>query len=116
MSEQKSYKDGESCGHPGCLSHVSHPCEGCGRQRGTDFQDRAYRAFIEALGTDKAEPRVLFYAGWNAAMDRAVERIKGLLDFVEATDRVKRRLVERHGWRQEDADNFLSNVLHEVRS
>jgi hypothetical protein len=24
-------RDGEPCGHPGCLSHVSHPCEGCGR-------------------------------------------------------------------------------------
>jgi hypothetical protein len=23
--------DGEPCDHPGCLSHVSHPCEGCGR-------------------------------------------------------------------------------------
>lgn len=25
---------GEPCGHPGCLSHVSHPCEGCGRIAG----------------------------------------------------------------------------------
>ena len=25
------FKDGEPCTHPGCLSHVSHPCEGCGR-------------------------------------------------------------------------------------
>lgn len=25
------YLDGESCPHPGCLSHISHPCEGCGR-------------------------------------------------------------------------------------
>lgn len=24
-------RDFEPCGHPGCLSHVSHPCEGCGR-------------------------------------------------------------------------------------
>lgn len=24
-------KDGEPCSHPGCLSHISHPCEGCGR-------------------------------------------------------------------------------------
>lgn len=24
-------KDGEPCGHRGCLSHLSHPCEGCGR-------------------------------------------------------------------------------------
>lgn len=22
--------DGVPCGHPGCLSHVTHPCEGCG--------------------------------------------------------------------------------------
>jgi hypothetical protein len=26
--------DGVPCGHPGCLSHVSHPCEGCGRIAG----------------------------------------------------------------------------------
>jgi hypothetical protein len=23
--------DGVPCDHPGCLSHVTHPCEGCGR-------------------------------------------------------------------------------------
>lgn len=26
--------DGVPCKHPGCLSHVSHPCEGCGRIAG----------------------------------------------------------------------------------
>jgi hypothetical protein len=25
------YKDGEPCSHKGCLSHISHLCEGCGR-------------------------------------------------------------------------------------
>jgi hypothetical protein len=25
------FKDGEPCDHPGCLAHVSHPCEVCGR-------------------------------------------------------------------------------------
>lgn len=24
-------RDGEPCKHPGCLNHLSHPCEGCGR-------------------------------------------------------------------------------------
>jgi hypothetical protein len=24
-------REGEPCGHPGCLSHRTHPCEGCGR-------------------------------------------------------------------------------------
>ena len=25
---------GDPCDHPGCLHHVSHPCEGCGRIAG----------------------------------------------------------------------------------
>lgn len=27
-------RDREPCDHPGCLSHVTHPCEGCGRVAG----------------------------------------------------------------------------------
>ena len=30
----KLYKDGEPCPHAGCLHHMSHPCEGCGRVGG----------------------------------------------------------------------------------
>ena len=26
--------DGIPCSHPGCLNHVTHPCEGCGRIAG----------------------------------------------------------------------------------
>jgi len=28
---QIKYNDGQPCNHKGCLSHISHPCEGCGR-------------------------------------------------------------------------------------
>jgi hypothetical protein len=53
-------EDGKPCGHPGCLNHVSHPCEGCGRIGGrkmerTERADEArkqadrYAAFIETL-------------------------------------------------------------------
>jgi hypothetical protein len=28
------YLDGESCNHIGCLHHISHPCEKCGRIAG----------------------------------------------------------------------------------
>jgi len=31
VQNEPTLKDGEPCNHPGCLSHVSHPCEGCGR-------------------------------------------------------------------------------------
>jgi hypothetical protein len=30
----KTLRDGEPCNHSGCLSHVGHPCEGCGRIAG----------------------------------------------------------------------------------
>lgn len=29
-----TFRPGEACSHPGCLSHVTHPCEGCGRIAG----------------------------------------------------------------------------------
>jgi len=29
-----SLRDGEPCSHRGCLNHVTHPCEGCGRVAG----------------------------------------------------------------------------------
>jgi hypothetical protein len=29
-----TYRIGEPCFHPSCLSHISHPCEGCGRIAG----------------------------------------------------------------------------------
>jgi len=25
------YDQGQPCQHPGCLCHLTHPCEGCGR-------------------------------------------------------------------------------------
>src|ERR1019366_5691030 len=28
---EQPYRDGEPCKHKGCLSHITHPCEGCGR-------------------------------------------------------------------------------------
>lgn len=31
---RRSARDGAPCDHPGCLSHVTHPCEGCGRVAG----------------------------------------------------------------------------------
>ena len=35
------YNDGQPCEHNGCLNHISHPCEGCGRigGRGVVYYD-----------------------------------------------------------------------------
>jgi hypothetical protein len=32
--DMTTLKEGVPCEHPGCLSHLSHPCEGCGRTGG----------------------------------------------------------------------------------
>jgi hypothetical protein len=29
--KQVEIPDGMPCKHPGCLNHITHPCEGCGR-------------------------------------------------------------------------------------
>jgi len=34
VTVERELFDYQPCDHPGCLSHVSHPCEGCGRIAG----------------------------------------------------------------------------------
>lgn len=34
---KRDLKPGEPCDHPGCLSHITHPCEGCGRTAGKGY-------------------------------------------------------------------------------
>ena len=38
----KTYREGEPCEHPGCLRHVTHPCEGCGRIMGKALGAHAF--------------------------------------------------------------------------
>jgi len=43
----ENLEEGQPCKHPGCLSHVSHPCEGCGRVAG---RGKTYVQHLMALG------------------------------------------------------------------
>jgi len=52
------WKDGQPCNHPGCRNHISHPCEGCGRQlaRGqviNPFMLDTDRFFVKQQGEGK---------------------------------------------------------------
>ena len=56
--------DGEPCRHPGCLSHITHPCEVCGRIGGISepVTDDEIDRLAYALDGD--------YRGWEeSAMD-----------------------------------------------
>lgn len=40
-------KSGEACNHRGCLNHVSHPCDGCGRTAGQgDYDPKRGGSFL----------------------------------------------------------------------
>ena len=54
MKSAPKYKDGEPCGHPGCLSHITHPCENCGRIDG-----RPHKEVIE----ERLEKSILLHSG-----------------------------------------------------
>jgi hypothetical protein len=41
--------DHEPCSHPGCLNHVSHPCEGCGRTAGVRREGAPNTLTLETL-------------------------------------------------------------------
>jgi hypothetical protein len=51
----ESLPDGEPCDHPGCLSHISHPCEVCGRVGG--IRQKVYGE-LYALGEDGVDHKV----------------------------------------------------------
>lgn len=52
-------QEGEPCHHPGCLSHVTHPCEGCGRVAGRMPMKIGWRY------NWKGQPERLIYIGKN---------------------------------------------------
>ena len=40
------YQDRQPCDHPGCLNHITHPCEGCGRVAGHGI---VYKPWIDKI-------------------------------------------------------------------
>ena len=48
-------EDGVSCGQPGCLNSVSHPCEGCGRIAGVSRGQIPPKPFLQETEKDVAQ-------------------------------------------------------------
>lgn len=49
---------GEPCDHKGCLSHLSHPCEGCNRIAGRGDYDPEIRTFSNPELYTTPEPKL----------------------------------------------------------
>ena len=81
-------KDGEPCNHKGCLNHVTHPCDGCGRrgaglikqaQDSTNKKEKAKQVLedagfigreIESLINDLSEKRIAELEMVEAKLDK----------------------------------------------
>jgi len=84
-------QDGIPCGHPGCLNHVSHPCENCGRIAGRNCEgdyiifsrrDRKRIASIENNPTSEKVNKLLSQ-GWN------IVSVEEILDMIDEVKRLK---------------------------
>lgn len=55
-------RDGEPCSHRGCLNHISHPCEGCGRVAGRWVIESAIEAYKFGFSTtyDGDKHKIIF--------------------------------------------------------
>jgi hypothetical protein len=61
----KKIEDGKPCSHSGCLSHISHPCEGCGRIGGrrVNLTDDEKKLLTELLGERWHDIELSFHDG-----------------------------------------------------
>lgn len=57
LDQTAGLPDGVPCSHPGCLSHRTHPCEGCGRVSGRRVPPNPIALLLEAMGDRRAEIR-----------------------------------------------------------
>lgn len=57
-------KDGVPCHHSGCLSHITHPCEGCGRIGGRRLKNYVMN---DAQMVEKVAREVLKYDIYSVA-------------------------------------------------
>lgn len=84
----------EPCGHPGCLSHINHPCEGCGRvggrYQGKESRQAERPAVFEAI--ERAR-----YALTESLNPVPHYVINSWLDFIEEAARGK-----KHTWHHDE--------------
>ena len=60
MTTKKELRDGEPCAHPGCLHHVTHPCEGCGRLGGRRIKKRVKKIIVGSVVQEWDEEKECF--------------------------------------------------------
>ena len=135
MSEK--LKDGQPCNHPGCLHHVSHPCEGCGRIAGRpapsapeDVREIIKKAFLDNLiltPNDYCNAEILIDGKWYVhrwgcdTVDRIIDEAAALIQahyapklaaLTAKVDRVTQLVVEFEA--QDPYPGAPNNSIHGI--
>jgi len=85
---RRKLERGEPCSHPGCLSHVSHPCEGCGRVGGT-------LTLFEALALEAENKRLTEENARLTAENAAIAELEAVIhDYDAKIDALTARLAD----------------------
>lgn len=87
------YTDGQPCKHPGCLSHVSHPCEGCGRIAGR-YPKATYTDLKDADLDQWALNIVQKFEDWRFTREPAQAKAKAQILITELLADLKAARVE----------------------
>ena len=78
----ESYPLGVPCNHPGCLNHITHPCEGCGRYGGMSWLPMAAALHLIFDHNSRPEPManigVPELIGWRNTLAGLGIRLDGL--------------------------------------
>jgi len=101
--------DGVPCKHPGCLRHITHPCEGCGRVAG-----RSYVAVPVAAAAEIAErfsKSMVIINAWDSTFDILHTTTFG----VTADDKIRAADGGRIAAKALDADLLQARVFQGFR-
>lgn len=76
--KSKPLQDGEACSHIGCLSHVTHPCENCGRIASNMLKERKLeRKLLKEIENMSDEDYQYFDLLWHTlAIKRKINEYK----------------------------------------
>jgi len=112
LLDEYKYSDGVPCDHPGCLHHISHPCEGCGRiggqgyrqndKRITDDEMKEVRLWVKNADIVNIET--------HEQCELLTRRIEQLFDYQHH----KGKLSKRQGDEMEKLSKLVSDFEDEV--
>jgi hypothetical protein len=76
--------NGVPCDHPGCLSHRSHPCEGCGRVGGITPTKNPCKTCKEPADAWNTRPAEAALRAENQELRNALSNVLNKIDLIDA--------------------------------